>query len=287
MKSIITIQKKVTIREGSIKQYINDVSKYNVLTDDEFDQICEIIKTGNEREVAKAQERLIKGNLRFVISVAKQYLTNEMDFPDLISEGNYGLIIAARKYDKEKDVKFSYFSVFWIRKYILEFLAQNKNIKLPQNRVASIKKIKAFINEFESNFGYTPTKTEILANLDIPESDYFYFETEAQYKTSSLSNKVGDSDNDGEVSDMVKSEYYNYAENDHDTEHINHKVETLLNNLKPKEAVVIKLLFGIDHDRSYNMDEVAELVDISKERVRQIRENALNFMRKKLVLSED
>lgn len=286
MRHIISIQKKATIREGSFKQYIADVSKYKVLTDAELTALCETIKNGNPQEVNKAQDKLIQSNLRFVVSVAKQYVTNEEDFPDLINEGNYGLIIAARKYDKSKDVKFSYFAVFWIRKYILEFISSNKQITLPQNRVTNIRKIKEFVNSFEIDYGYLPSAEVIMDHLDVTEKDIDLYETESYYKPTSLSKPIDSTDGESkEISNLVQSDYFNYAEEKHETDSINYQVETLLNGLKSKDADIIKHIFGIGLERSYSVDEVAKIFKLSGERIRQIREKALSAMRDKLVLS--
>lgn len=286
MRHIISIQKKATIREGSFKQYIADVSKYKVLSNDELTALCEVIKNGEPHEVRQAQDKLIQSNLRFVVSVAKQYVINEEDFPDLINEGNYGLIIAARKYDKSKDVKFSYFAVFWIRKYILEFISYNKHITLPQNRVTNIKKIKEFVNLFEIDYGYLPSAETIMDHLDVTEKDIVLYETESNYKPTSLSKPIDSADgmDSKEISNIIESDYFNYAEEKHETDSINYQVETLLNGLKPKDAEIIKHIFGIGFERPFGIDEVAKIFNLSGERIRQIREKALKSMRDKLVV---
>lgn len=280
MKPVV-ITAKFTSHEGSLKQYIKEVNKYPLLSDIQLLDTCDIIKNGSEKEKIKATELLIQSNLRFVISVAKQYMKNDVQFADLINEGNVGLINAAKKYDATMNIKFLSYAVWWIRKHILLFINEDRMIRIPQNRVINQQRIKKFNEEYEQQNGFESSVNEMLKLENVSNDDVELYLTQLNLKPISLSTPIEATEGDSDISDLVTDDYVDILDSSIEQEHTNHVINQLLKTLKPRNREIISDLFGIGIEAPLTNTEVGEKHNLTRERVRQIKEEILLMLRKK------
>lgn len=272
----LKITKSITNRESeSLEKYLQEIGKVDLVTAEEEVTLAQKIKQGDQL----ALEKLVKANLRFVVSVAKQYQHNGLSLNDLINEGNVGLVKAAQKFDETKGFKFISYAVWWIRQSIMQALAeQSRLVRLPLNKVGSLSKINRAFSELEQQFEREPTPEELAEVLELaPE------EIKNTLSVSSRHVSVDAPFDDGENSSLL-----DVLEN-RDTERTDEKLdyshslkvetERTLATLTERERDVIKLFFGIGVPYAMTLEDIGEEFGLTRERVRQIKDNAINKLR--------
>lgn len=271
----LKITKQVTNRETlSLDKYLHEIGKVDLLTPDKEVELAKRIKKGDRA----AFEQLIKSNLRFVVSVAKQYQNQGLSLPDLINEGNLGLIKAAQRFDETRGFKFISYAVWWIRQSILQALAEQARIvRLPLNKIGSINKINKTFNQLEQEFQREPTTKEISEmlemNPDVIEEamkalghhvsmDAPIYEDEANTMYDVLLNMDTPSPDKGLLNNSLQQE-----------------IERSLSTLGEREAEIIRYYFGLNGTRPHTLEEIGEVFGLTRERVRQIKEKAIKKLK--------
>ncbi len=271
------ITKQYTNRESqSLDKYLQEIGRVELLTpDDEIDLAKSIKKGGLEGN--RALERLVKANLRFVVSVAKQYQNQGLSLGDLINEGNLGLIKAAKRFDETRGFKFISYAVWWIRQSILQALAeQSRIVRLPLNRVGALNKIGKKFSELEQKFEREPTAAELAEQLEmsIPEIA----------ETIKISGRHLSVDapfvqgEDNRLLDILPNEMQPPPDSELIRESLRVEVQQVLTTLSTREAEVIRLYFGLD-SQCLTLEEIGEKFNLTRERVRQIKEKAIRRLR--------
>ncbi len=271
----LKITQSITNRETpSFEKYLQDVSKLDLISSEREKELAQLIKSGNQR----AKNELITANLRFVISVAKQYAGRGLSVEDLVNEGNLGLIKAAEKWDETRGIKFISYAVWWIRQSILQSLADNSSsIRLPLNQINTLNKIKTAQGELEQSLQRPATSQEISDYLDIDQDKIDLVLTHSN--PLSLNTKIGDDDfilEDTIHSDDMTDDLVNTLD-------LSTRLELALNLLSDKEQWVIRCLFGIGCQVE-TANVVAKELGVSQERVRQIKMKALDKLRLKKII---
>lgn len=271
----LKITKSITNREtASLDKYLQDIGKEGLITAEEEVELARKIKAGDQ----KALEKMVNANLRFVVSVAKQYQNQGLSLPDLINEGNLGLIKAARRFDETRGFKFISYAVWWIRQSILQALAeQSRIIRLPLNQVGSLNKIKKASSRLEQQYERAPSSDEIAEKLDVPEHKIDtamkittrYISTDAPLKTDE---------------DMMFLDSYipDEAEDTDDNlirESLGREIQRSLATLSDKERQVINMYYGIGMSHNLTLEEIGAKFDLTRERVRQIKEKAIRRLK--------
>ncbi|MCU0425375.1 MAG: sigma-70 family RNA polymerase sigma factor [Candidatus Kapabacteria bacterium] len=272
------ITKQYTNRESqSLDKYLQEIGRVELLTGDEEIEIAKQIKKGGE-EGQRAMERLTKANLRFVVSVAKQYQNQGLSLGDLINEGNLGLIKAAKRFDETRGFKFISYAVWWIRQSILQALAeQSRIVRLPLNRVGALNKIGKKYSELEQAYEREPTSAELAEQLDMSMS-----EVTDTIKISGRHLSVDAPFNDGEdnrLLDVLPNEQQPPPDHGLMAESLRVEVRRALSTLSEREAEVVRLYFGLDNEHSLTLEEIGERFNLTRERVRQIKEKAIRRLR--------
>ena len=269
------------VEDGNLSLYLRDISKFQPLaTKDEF-ALAVKIHAGD----MVALEKLVKSNLRFVVSVARNYQNQGMSLVDLINEGNLGLIKAAHRFDEKKNFKFISYAVWWIRQAILQGLADHSRIvKIPLNRVATIHKVGKARVSLEQKLRRTPNTKEVAQELDISESDV----------TDSL--KIGSSHTSldapltegqsGSLMDLMSSDKHEKTDEVTMQDSQNRVVNRLFSILSDREREVVSLYYGINEDANYTLMEIGTRMDITRERVRQIKDMAIKKLKKSKEIKE-
>ena len=273
----LKISQQITKRESkSLEKYLQDVSKEEMITAEEEVELAIKIQSGDER----ALNRLVRANLRFVISVAKQYQNTGLTLEDLINEGNLGLIEAAKRYDHTKGFKFISYAVWWIRQSILKAAADNsRTIRLPHNRLGEIQKISKASNEFEQKNERTPTADEL---SDFTEMDVAKVEMSLKMSKKQVSIDApmsNDDDNNSLVSVLQNSDTPDPADNLLQ-ESLSQDLERTLAYLKGMEAEVIRLFYGLGGASEMTLEEIGNTFGLTRERIRQIKERGLRRLRR-------
>ena len=270
----LKIIKSITNRESaSLEKYLQEIGKEELLTVDEEVELAQQIRKGDR----KALERLTKANLRFVVSVAKQYQNQGLTLSDLINEGNVGLIKAAEKFDETRGFKFISYAVWWIRQSILQAIAeQSRIVRLPLNQVGSVNKINKALNKFEQENERRPSVEEISATTDIPE-EKVDDALKANSRHVSVDAPFSD-DEGGSMLDVMADTNAPTVDNELLLESLREEFRKVLGTLKERERLVIKDFYGIDTQEK-TLEEIGTRYGLTRERVRQIREKAIRKLR--------
>ncbi|MFT5737245.1 MAG: RNA polymerase primary sigma factor [Maribacter sp.] len=271
----LKITKQVTNREtASLDKYLQEIGKVDLITADEEVELAQRIKAGDQL----ALEKLTKANLRFVVSVAKQYQNQGLTLPDLINEGNLGLIKAAQRFDETRGFKFISYAVWWIRQSILQALAeQSRIVRLPLNKIGSINKINKTFAFLEQAHERMPSPEEIAKELDMTVDD-----VKQSLKNSGRHVSMDAPLIDGENSnlyDVLRSGESPNPDRELLHESLRTEIERALETLTPREADVIRLYFGLAGQHSMTLEEIGETFDLTRERVRQIKEKAIRRLK--------
>lgn len=270
----LKISKSITNRESaSLDKYLQEIGHEELLTTDQEVELAQRIRKGDKR----ALERLTKANLRFVVSVAKQYQNQGLSLPDLINEGNVGLIKAAEKFDETRGFKFISYAVWWIRQSILQAIAeQSRLVRLPLNQVGSVNKITRELNNFEQEHERKPSVDEIAERVDLPE-DKIADAMKANSRHVSMDAPIADGE-DSSMIDFLSGDSSN-TDRELAIESLKAEVSRILKLLTDKEQKVLRAFFGIDGSPEMTLDEIGEKYNLTRERVRQIKEKALRRLR--------
>ena len=271
----LKITKQVTNREtASLDKYLQEIGKVELITAEEEVELAQRIRQGDKI----ALEKLTKANLRFVVSVSKQYQNQGLSLPDLINEGNLGLIKAAQRFDETRGFKFISYAVWWIRQSILQALAeQSRIVRLPLNKIGSINKINKTYAKLEQEFEREPNAEEIAEALDITEAEVKESMKNAGRHVSMDAPLVQDEDNN--MYDVLKSDEVVTPETELLYESLRKEIDRAISTLTPREADVVKLYFGLNGSHPMTLEEIGEKFDLTRERVRQIKEKAIRRLK--------
>ena len=271
----LKITKQVTNREtASLDKYLQEIGRVDLITAEEEVELAKRIKEGDH----PALERLVKANLRFVVSVSKQYQNQGLTLPDLINEGNLGLIKAAQRFDETRGFKFISYAVWWIRQSILQALAeQSRIVRLPLNKIGSINKINRAFSDLEQKYGRPPTPEEIAESLDITIE-----EVKQSIKNNgrhlSMDAPLKDSEDSNNMYEVMSSDSSPKPDKQLMNESLE-EIERSLSTLTPREADVIRLYFGLSGKHPMTLEEIGEKFDLTRERVRQIKEKSIRRLK--------
>ena len=271
----LKITKQVTNREtASLDKYLQEIGRVDLITAEEEVELAQKIKAGDER----ALEKLTKANLRFVVSVSKQYQNQGLTLPDLINEGNLGLIKAAKRFDETRGFKFISYAVWWIRQSILQALAEHSRIvRLPLNRVGTISKITKTAEKLEAEVERSPNEDEIGRNLEMT-TDEVTDAMRISRRHHSLNAPFRDGDKNSLI-DVIEDDGQIEPDEPLMAESLKDEIRQSLDTLKERERQVIKMYFGIDRDYALTLNEIGEEFSLTRERVRQIKEKAIRRLR--------
>ena len=272
----LKITKQVTNREtASLDKYLQEIGRVNLITADEEVELAKKIKNGDQA----ALEKLTKANLRFVVSVSKQYQNQGLSLPDLINEGNLGLIKAAQRFDETRGFKFISYAVWWIRQSILQALAeQSRIVRLPLNKIGAINKInKAFAN-LEQRYEREPSADEIAQVLAVSEVDIKESMSHAG-RHISMDAPMSNDENSGSMYDVLEEEDSPSPEGGLISESLRREIERALSTLTGREADVVRFYFGLNGQHAMTLEEIGEKFELTRERVRQIKEKAIRRLK--------
>jgi RNA polymerase primary sigma factor len=271
----LKITKSITNRESaSLDKYLQEIGREELINAEEEVKLAQRIKQGDQA----ALERLTRANLRFVVSVAKQYQNQGLSLPDLINEGNLGLIKAAQRFDETRGFKFISYAVWWIRQSILQALAeQSRIVRLPLNQVGSLNKINKAFSKLEQEFEREPSAEELAKILDIPEDKVADTMKVSGRHVSMDAPLVQGEDNS--LLDVLVNTDSPRADTSLMNESLQREIERSLATLTERERDVIKLFFGIGMNHGLTLEEIGAKFDLTRERVRQIKEKAIRRLR--------
>ena len=271
----LKITKQVTNREtASLDKYLQEIGRVDLITADEEVELAQRIKAGD----VAALEKLTKANLRFVVSVAKQYQNQGLTLPDLINEGNLGLIKAAQRFDETRGFKFISYAVWWIRQSILQALAeQSRIVRLPLNKIGSINKINKMYAYLEQANERVPSAEEIARELDMSVNDVKESMKNAGRHISMDAPLVEGEDSN--LCDVIRSNESPNPDKALILDSLRTEIERALETLTPREADVVRLYFGLSDQHAMTLEEIGETFDLTRERVRQIKEKAIRRLK--------
>lgn len=272
----LKITKQVTNRDTlSLDKYLHEIGKFELLTADQEVDLARKIHKNN----SSALDQLIRANLRFVVSVAKQYQNQGLTLPDLINEGNLGLIKAAQRFDETRGFKFISYAVWWIRQSILQALAEQARIvRLPLNKIGAINRINRTFTKLEQNYEREPTIDEIATELDMT-----YKEVKESFENNgrhiSMDAPINTEEDDGSLYDLLQSKDSPTPDKALLKDSLRKEIERALNTITKREADIIRLYFGLNEKHSHTLEEIGEEFDLTRERVRQIKEKAIRRLK--------
>lgn len=271
----LKISKSITNRDaGTLEKYLQDIAKERLVTPEEEVELSRRIRGGDQ----EALDLLVRANLRFVVSVAKQYQNQGLSLQDLINEGNVGLIKAAQRFDETRGFKFISYAVWWIRQSILQAVAeQARTIRLPLNQVGAVSKLKKTIAMLEQEYQRRPSTEEIARELDMPESKVRALLGMNLHQIST--DAPLDDEEEGSFLDVYVDADSTATDEAVENESDNNAIQRSLQALSEKERIVINMYYGIGTPREYSLDEIALHLGISRERTRQIRDRALKRLK--------
>lgn len=270
----LKINKSITNRESpSLDKYLQEIGREELITVEEEVELAQRIRQGDQR----ALDRLCRANLRFVVSVAKQYQNQGLSLPDLINEGNLGLIKAAQKFDETRGFKFISYAVWWIRQAILQALAeQSRIVRLPLNQVGSLNKISKALSRFEQDHERRPSAEELAESLDVPV-EKIADTLNVSGRHTSLDAPFSDSE-DNSLMDVLTNNDSPMADSSLNQESLAREVDRALCQLQEREREILKMFFGIGC-QEMTLEEIGAKFDLTRERVRQIKEKAIRRLK--------
>ncbi len=269
------ITKQYTNRESqSLDKYLQEIGKVELLSPEEEIELAIKIKDGNQN----ALEKLVKANLRFVVSVAKQYQNQGLSLGDLINEGNLGLIKAAKRFDETRGFKFISYAVWWIRQSILQALAeQSRIVRLPLNRVGALNKIGKAYSNLEQEYEREPNANELANELEMDINEISdTLKISGRHVSMDAPFSQGE---DNRLLDVLSNETQPSPDNTLMSDSLKNEIERALLTLSERESEVIKLYFGLNEEHSLTLEEIGEKFNLTRERVRQIKEKAIRRLR--------
>ncbi|HSZ71742.1 MAG TPA: RNA polymerase sigma factor RpoD/SigA [Cytophagaceae bacterium] len=271
----LKISKQITNRESqSLDKYLQEIGKVDLLTPDEEVDLAKRIREGDQL----ALEKLTKANLRFVVSVAKQYQNQGLSLGDLINEGNLGLIKAAQRFDETRGFKFISYAVWWIRQSILQALAeQSRIVRLPLNRVGSLNKISKTFSELEQKFEREPSPDELAEVLEVTTAEVVdTLKISGRHVSMDAPFVQGE---ENSLLDVLENQNEGSPDTGLMNDSLRREVQRALSTLTQREADVISLYFGLNGEHSMTLEEIGEKFNLTRERVRQIKEKAIRRLR--------
>lgn len=271
----LKITKSITNRESaSLDKYLQEIGREELITAEEEVHLAKKIRDGDQ----SALEKLTRANLRFVVSVAKQYQNQGLSLPDLINEGNLGLIKAAKRFDETRGFKFISYAVWWIRQSILQALAeQSRIVRLPLNQVGSLNKINKAYSKLEQEFEREPSPEELSKILDLPEDKIMdTMKVSGRHVSMDAPFQQGE---EGSLVDVLVNHDSPRADGNLMSESLSREIDRALSTLTERERDVIKLFFGIGIPHGLTLEEIGAKFDLTRERVRQIKEKAVRRLR--------
>lgn len=274
----LKITNKITSRESiALDKYLNDIGKLSMLTPEQETDLARRIKDGD----ADALEKLTQGNLRFVVSVAKQYQNQGLSLSDLINEGNLGLLKAARRFDETRGFKFISYAVWWIRQSILQAITEHARIvRMPVNKAGSVKKILDLQTAFMQQYEREPTDEEMAELLSItPKQVHDILTNSSRHISFDAPLSVGE-EGDASLLDVFQLEGTVEPDQKLMTQSLTDDLQNTLDGLAPREREVIICYFGLDGNKPLTLEEIGEKFDLTRERVRQIKDRALSRLRR-------
>ena len=264
----------------SLSKYLEEIGKYEPLKPDEEVRLAKLVKCGDPTKALKALKKLTEANLRFVVSVAKNYQGQGLPLTDLINEGNLGLIKAAERFDETRGFKFISYAVWWIRQSILQALAEHSRIvRLPLNRVGTISKVTKVAQALEQGFERAPNEVEIAEKLEMkPEEVADSIMMAKRHNSLDAPFREGEKNS---LIDVVQDEGQESPDNELMSESLKNEIAAALDTLKDREREIIRMYFGIDREYPLTLNEIGEEFSVTRERVRQIKEKAIRRLRHK------
>lgn len=273
----LKIVKQVTNREtASLDKYLQEIGRVELITAEEEVILARKIKQGDKA----ALERLTKANLRFVVSVSKQYQNQGLSLPDLINEGNVGLIKAAERFDETRGFKFISYAVWWIRQSILQALAEQARIvRLPLNKIGTINKINRAFSELEQRFERPPTADELAEFLNCSIEDVRQSMANTGRHISMDAPLMEGEENSSSMYDVLPNDGMNSPESELTKESLKKDIERSLATLTGREGDIVRLYYGLNGKHPLTLEEIGDIFDLTRERVRQIKEKAIRRLK--------
>lgn len=272
----LKITQSITNRESaSLEKYLHDISKEQMVTPQEEVELAQKIRNGD----ADALNRLTRANLRFVVSVAKQYQNQGLGLPDLINEGNLGLIKAAQRFDETKGFKFISYAVWWIRQSILQAIAeQSRLVRLPLNQIGTLNKVRKSFSKLEQDFQREPSAEELAQVLNF-STNHINDVMRVSARPVSFDAPLDTSEDSSTLLDILDGNDSVNTDTVMMQESMTEDINRYLSVLSPKEVQIVKMFFGIGHTHNMSLDEISIKVQLTRERVRQIKEGALRKLK--------
>jgi len=277
----IKINQKITTRENSsFKQYLKEVNEIHMLTPKEESELAERAVSGDKL----ACEELVTRNLRFVISVAKQYATDKIPLEDLVNEGNIGLIKAVEKFDPTRGYKFISFAVWWVRKLIIEYVSNyGKTVRIPSNRINELSKLNKYISVVEQKTCHRADIEEVISKFskEMSADDFCFLDSLNSFTIDSMDRQVTNEEGNGtSISDLMCDENANKTDYLLDDSDVKTEINSALATLKPRNKKIMEMLFGINGYQPMTLQEVGDEIGLTREMIRQIKDKSLKQMAK-------